>query len=119
MLELEERAIGLRNARDRTLEQRQQEETRTEQENDISRLERFKEWARENLVGVSILAISIAGIITTIIVGVRKAISQGARATGKFAKVVYNLGKKLGSLLAPLLNIINQAIALGAKGLAW
>ena len=86
---------------------------------DLTRLERFKEWAKENLVGVSALAISIAGIITTIIVGAGKAISQGAKATGKFAKAVYNLGKKLGPLLAPLLNIITQAISWGAKGLPW
>ena len=118
-IELEERVIGLREARDKTLEQRKLEETRMEQENDISRLQKFKEWAKENLVGVSALAISIAGIITTIIVGARKAISQGAKATGKFAKAVYNLGKKLGAILAPILNIIAQALSWGAKGLAW
>ena len=86
---------------------------------DLTRLEQFKEWAKENLVGLSALAISIAGIITTIVVGARKAIVKGAKATGKFAKAVYNLGKKLGSLLAPILNVISQAIALRAKGLAW
>ena len=87
--------------------------------NDLKTLERFKKWAKENLVGLSVLAISIAGIITTIILGARKAISQAAKATGKFAKAVYNLGKKLGPLLAPLLNITSQAISWGAKGLAW
>ena len=112
-LELEETAIGLRNTRDRTLKQRQLEEIRAEQENDISRLQKFKEWAKENLVGVSALAISIAGIITTIIVGARKALVRGAQATGKFAKAVYDLGKKLGSFPAPLLNIISQAISWG------
>ena len=49
--------------------------------NDLSRLERFKKWAKENLVGISAIAISIAGIITTIIIGARKAIAQGAKAT--------------------------------------
>ena len=75
------------------------------------------------MVGLSALAISVAGIITTIIVSARKAILRGLQATGKFAKALYNLGKKLGSLaakpLAPLLNIIAQVISLGAKGLAW
>ena len=57
------------------------------------------------MVGLSAIAISIAGIMTTIIL-------HGARATGKFPKALYNLSKKLGSLTAPLLNII-------AQGLAW
>ena len=95
MDEFEQRMNGLEELKNRLTEQRQNEEVRAEQEEDISRLQRFKEWAKENLVGVSALAISIASIITTIIVGARKATSQGAKATGKFAKAVYNLGKKL------------------------
>ena len=31
--------------------------------NDLSRLEKLKKWARENVVGVSAIAISIAGIV--------------------------------------------------------
>ena len=69
------------------------------------------------MVGLSVIAISIAGITTTIIVSARKAILRGAQATGKFPKALYNLGKTLGALLAPLLNILPQAISLGAKGL--
>ena len=108
--EFEQRMNGLEELQNRLTEQRQNEEVRAEQE-DISRLQRFKVWAKENLVGVSALTISVAGIITIIIVGVRKAIVKGAQATGKFAKAVYYLGKKLGSLLAPLLNIVTQAIS--------
>ena len=37
-------------------------------ESDLGRLERFKKWAKENLVGISAVAIAIAGIITTIVV---------------------------------------------------
>ena len=71
------------------------------------------------MVGLLALAVSIAGIITTIIFSARKTILRGAQATGKFAKALYNLGKKLGSSLVPLLNIIAQVISLRAKGLAW
>ena len=39
--------------------------------NDLTRLERFKKWARENVVGVSAIAISIAGIVTTAVIGAR------------------------------------------------
>ena len=71
------------------------------------------------MVGFSALAVSTAGIMTTIIVSARKAILRGAQATGKFAKALCNLGKNSGSLIAPLLNIIAQVISLGAKGLTW
>ena len=118
-IELEERIIGLWEARDLTEEQIEKEEVREQQEEDISRLQRFKKWAKENMVGLSAIAISVAGIITTIIIGARNAIVCGAQATGKFAKALYNLSKKLGSLAAPLLNILAQAISLGAKGLTW
>ena len=118
-VELEERVIGLQKARDLTKEQMEKEEVREQQEEDISRLLHFKKWAKENMVGLSALAVSVAGIITTIIVGVRKAILRGSQATGKFAKALYNLGKKLGSLITPLLHIIAQVISLGAKGLTW
>ena len=67
-IDLDERIVSLRQARDKTLEQR---------------LQKFKEWAKENLVDLSTLAISVAGIITTIIVGARKALMKGAQATGK------------------------------------
>ena len=71
------------------------EEIREQQEEDISRLQCFKKWAKENIVGLSAIAISIAGIITTSIIGARKVFVSGARAIGKFAKALYNLNKKL------------------------
>ena len=48
-------------------------------ENDLSKLERFKQWARENLIGFSAVAISIAGIITTVIIAGRKAIKRNCK----------------------------------------
>ncbi len=36
--------------------------------NDLTRFERFKKWSKENLVGVSAVAISVAGIITTVVI---------------------------------------------------
>ena len=65
------------------------------------------------------MATSITGIVTTIIVGAWKAIVKGAQATEKCGKAVYNLGKKLGPLSAPLLNIVAQTISWSAKGLAF
>jgi hypothetical protein len=94
VIELEERIIALREARDRTLQQRQKEVVREQQEEDVSRLQRFKAWAKENLLGLSAIAITVAGIITTIVVGARNVIVKGAQATGKFAKALAKLGKE-------------------------
>ena len=109
-IDLEGRVIGSQEARDKTINKIQLEEVREQLEEDIPRLQRFKKWAKENMVGLSALAVSTAGIITTIIIDARKAILHGAQATGKFAKALYNLGKKLGSLAAPILNVLAQAL---------
>ncbi len=68
-----------------------QEEVKT---NDLTRYERFKKWAKKNIAGVSAVAISVAGIITTIVMAGRKAVKQGAKAVGKFGKAIANLAKK-------------------------
>ena len=44
------------------------------QQNDLTRFERFKQWAKRNLGGISVVAISVAGIITTIVMGARTVI---------------------------------------------
>ncbi len=62
--------------------------------NDLTRYERFKKWAKENIAGVSAIAISVAGIITTVVMAGRKAAKQGAKAVGKFGKALANLYKK-------------------------
>ena len=46
--ELNERSLGLEEALNVTLEERQLEEVREQQEYDISRLEKIKEWFKEN-----------------------------------------------------------------------
>ena len=89
------------------------------QENDLSKLERFKRWARENLIGFSAIAISIAGIITTVVIAGRKAVKETAKGVGRVAKALFNLGKKLGPLIAPILNILATAVSWGVKGLEF
>ena len=87
--------------------------------NDLGKLERFKEWAKANLIGLSAIAITIAGIVTTVVIAGRRAVKSAAKATGKLAKALVNIGKKLGPLIAPLLNLMAQAISWGAKGIEF
>ena len=89
------------------------------QNSDLGKLERFKEWAKNNLIGLSAIAITIAGIVKTVVIAGRKTVRSAAKATGKLAKALVNIGKKLGPLLAPLLNLMAQAISWGAKGLEF
>ena len=94
-IELEERIVALQDAKDRSLEQRQLEETREAQEENISRLQKFKEWTKENIAGLSAIAISVAGIITSIIIGATKAIIKGATVNWGYLGQWCNLGQKM------------------------
>ena len=93
-----------------------EEETDT---NDLTRLEKFKKWARENVVGVSAITISIAGIVTTAVIGARSVVKKGGKALGKFAKGVSKVFKKLGPLFSALGTLISKMILAGSQGLLW
>ena len=73
------------------------------QNNDLMRFERFKQWTKKNLGGISVVAISVAGIITTIVMGARTVIKKGAQATSKFAKSLAKLGEKAAPVIGGLL----------------
>ena len=86
---------------------------------DISRLKRFTNWAKENLLGLSAVAISAAGIITTFVIAGRGAVRAGAKATKKFAKGLAKVSEKVAPVLGALLNLVGNVLKLGAKGLEW
>ncbi len=90
-----------------------------EETDDLTRFERFKKWAKENLVGVSAVAISVAGIITTVVISGRNAVKKGAKAVGQFGKALANLAKKAGPAIATILNVLAQALSWGAKALEF
>ncbi len=87
--------------------------------NDLTRFERFKKWAKENLVGVSAVAISVAGIITTVVISGRNAVKKGVKAVGQFGKALANLAKKAGPAIATILNVLAQVLTWGAKALEY
>ena len=79
--------------------------------------ERFKEWAKKNLAGLSVVAISVAGIVTTIVMGAKNAIKKGASATSKFAKALAKVAEKSVPVIGALLNLASKLLTLGAKGI--
>ncbi len=87
--------------------------------NDLTRFERFKKWAKENITGVSAIAISVAGIITATVMAGRNAVKKGAKAVGQFGKALANLAKKAGPAIATILNILAQVLTWGAKALEF
>ncbi len=94
--------------------------TREEVErNDLTRFERFKRWSKENLVGVSAVAISVAGIVTAVVMSGRNAVKKGAKAVGQFGKALANLAKKAGPAIATILNVLAQVLTWGAKALEF
>ncbi|CAB3977098.1 Hypothetical predicted protein [Paramuricea clavata] len=114
-----ERIDSLKEARDRTLEQRTVEEAREAQLEDISRLRRFIDWVGKEKVGLVGIAVSTASLITTLLIHARGAIVKTAKATGKVAKALENLAKKAGPILVPILNTIATALSWRAKGITW
>jgi hypothetical protein len=101
------------------LKQRTIEEVREEQLEDISRLRRFVKWLGKEKVGLTGVAVSVAGLITTLLVHARRAIIGTAKATSKVAKALANIAKKAGPILVPILNAVATALSWGAKGVAW
>ncbi|CAB4024640.1 Hypothetical predicted protein [Paramuricea clavata] len=116
---LDSRVEALRKARDKTAFQRELEEVRFKQVEDISRFKRFKDWLGENKVSLTGIAVSTAALITTLIVGTRGAIIGAAKATGKVAKALANLARKGAPILIPVLNALATALSWGAKGITW
>ena len=86
---------------------------------DLGRLERFKRWSKDNLLGLSAVAISIAGILTTIITAGRKSLKSSAKAVGNLGKALINIGKNFGVLISSLLNLVGNILAWGAKGIMF
>ena len=89
------------------------------EESDMGRFEKFKKWAKENLLGLSAVSISVAGILTTIIIGARNALKSGAKAVGNLGKAIANIGKNFGAVISSLLNLIGSILSWGAKGITF
>ena len=86
--ELEERIIGLKGYKEEKQAQRQLEEVRELQKEDISRLQRV----------TSVLGIGVASLITSIVVGARTAATGRVRAAKSFARAANDAVK---SYIAP------------------
>jgi hypothetical protein len=118
-LNLEERIVALREARDRTVMQKELEEGRQAQEEDISRFHKLVKWLGKEKVGLTGVAVSTAGLITALLIHARGAIIGTAKATSKVAKALANIAKKGAPILVPVLNAIATALSWGVKGVAW
>ena len=87
--------------------------------NDLTRFEKFKKWARNNITGISVGVLTIAGIVTTILMTGRNTLKRGGHAVSKFGKAVANITKKLGPVIAAAGNLAAKILMLSAKGISW
>jgi hypothetical protein len=85
--------------------------------NDLTRFERFRKWSRENLLELSAVSISVAGILTAVIMSGRSALKRGAQAISKFGKAVANVVKKLGPVLSAIGTLVSKVLTFGARGI--
>ncbi|CAB4011946.1 Hypothetical predicted protein [Paramuricea clavata] len=88
-------------------------------ENIKTKLERFRKWAKENLGALAAIAISIAGIITTIVVAGKTTIVGASKGLGAVGKALAGLAKSALPILVPIINLLSTILSWGAKGLAF
>ena len=84
-----------------------------------TKFERFRKWAKENLGALTAISISIAGIITTVVVAGKKAIVGASKGLGAVGKALDGLAKSALPILVPILNLLSTILSWGAKGLAF
>jgi hypothetical protein len=84
-----------------------------------TKFERFRKWPKENLGAIAAIAISIAGIITTVVVAGKKAIVGASKGLGAVGKALAGLAKSALPILVPILNLLSTILSWGAKGLAF
>ena len=84
-----------------------------------TRFERLKKWAKDNLGSLSAVAISIGGIITTVVLAGKNAIVGAAKGVGAVGKALARLAKNALPILVPVLNMLATVLGWGARGLAF
>ncbi|CAB3987900.1 Hypothetical predicted protein [Paramuricea clavata] len=84
-----------------------------------TRFEKFKTWARENLGVLSAIAISIAGIITTVVVAGKKTLVGAAKGVGEVGKALGKIAKAALPVIVPILNMLATVLKWGAKGIEF
>ncbi|CAB4031816.1 Hypothetical predicted protein [Paramuricea clavata] len=82
-----------------------------------TKFEKFKVWAKENLGVLSAIAISIAGIITTVVVAGKKTLVGTAKGLGEVGKGLAKVAKAALPVFIPILNMLATILSWGAKGL--
>jgi hypothetical protein len=84
-----------------------------------TKFERFRKWAQANLGVLTAIAISIAGIITTVVVAGKKTIMGASRELGAAGKALAKFAKAALPILVPILNLLSTILSWGTKGLAF
>ena len=76
-----------------------------------TKFERFRVWAKENMVPLAAIAISIAGIITTVVVAGKKTITGAANGLGAAGKALEKFAKAALPILVLILNMLSTILS--------
>ena len=84
-----------------------------------TKFERFRVWAKGNKGPLAAIVISIAGIISAVVVAGKKTITGAANGLGAAGKALAKFAKAALPILVPILNMLSTVLGWGAKGLAF
>ena len=74
---------------------------------------------KKNTGGTPVVAIPVAGIITTTVMGERTVTKKGAVATSKFTKALAKVGEKVAPIIGGLLNLAAKLLTLSADAVGF
>ena len=83
-----------------------------------TKFERFRVWAKD-MGALAAIAISIGGIITTVVVAGKKTIMGAVNGLGAAGKELAKFAKAALPILVPILNMLSTILGWGVKGLAF
>ena len=81
-----------------------------------TKFERFRVWAKENMGPLAAIAISIAGIITTVVVAGKKTITGAANGLGAAGKALAKFAKAVLSIPGTYFKYVKYDPKLGSQG---
>ncbi|CAB4023219.1 Hypothetical predicted protein [Paramuricea clavata] len=84
-----------------------------------TKFKRFRARATENMGVLAAITISIAGIITTVVVAGKRSIVAAFKDLGTVGKAKAMFAKAALPILVPILNMLSTLLSWGAKGLAF
>ena len=80
-------------------------------------MEKFKEWAKENVLGISGVLIGVGGIVVS--TSLRSGVRSVPEGTYKFGKGIAKKLSKLGPIFSAIGSVLLTMLNIGSQALMW